>query len=55
MLTKVQVQLLKEAIASLEEACQYVQAALGETDATQLTNTAIQEIIADLEQDLVDN
>lgn len=55
MLNTTQRRLLKEAIANLEQACQNVQDALGESDATQFTNTAIQDVIADLEQDLVDN
>ncbi len=55
MLNTTQRQLLKEAIAKLEEASQCVVDALGETDAAQFTGTQLQEIIADLEADLEDN
>jgi hypothetical protein len=55
MLTQRQRRQLQQAIARLEQACECVQDALGESDATQFTNMAIQDIIAELEQDLVDN
>lgn len=52
MLNTTQRKLLQEAIAKLEEASQLVVDALGESDATQFTCTAIQEVVADLEEDL---
>ena len=52
MLNATQRRLLQEAIAKLEEASQLVVDALGESDATQYTCTGIQEIVAELEEDL---
>ena len=52
MLNTTKRRLLQEAIAKLEEASQLVVDALGESDATQYTCTGIQEIVAELEEDL---
>jgi hypothetical protein len=43
---------LRMAIQALEHADAWVQNALGESDATQITCTQIQEIIEDLMQDV---
>ncbi len=55
MLTAKQKQLLEDAIAKLHEADALVQQALGATDACYDTHCGIEDIIADLEADVVDN
>ena len=53
-LAPIQVRLLKEARAKLEEAYQLVQDALGETDACMYTCMDIQDVIDDINADLLE-
>jgi hypothetical protein len=55
MLTAEQKQLLKEAIAKLEDADALVQEALGDTDVCYDTHNSIANIVLDLCTDLEDN
>lgn len=54
MLTEQQRTILQQAIGLLEEADALIQDALGATDACYDTHCAIQDVVADLEADLLE-
>ena len=52
--TKDKIGLLQQSLWKLEAAKNLIEQALGESDATQLTNAAIEEIMEDIEVDIAE-